>query len=59
MTEGNPLAGRKCSLTFVETRAALTRRMHHQDNITIGIGPKAQGKSLMQPGLTGSLLRKC
>jgi len=33
--------------------------MHHQDNITIGIGPNAQGKSLMQPELTGSLLRSC
>jgi len=59
MAKGNPLVGRKCSLTLAETRAALTRRMHHHDNITIDIGPNAQRKGLMQPGLTGSLLRKC
>jgi len=30
-----------------------------EDNTVTGIGPKAQGKSVMRLGLIGSLLRRC
>ena len=49
---------RKCSLTFVALRTALTRTMQHEDNTMTSTGPKAQGKSIMRLGLIGSLLRK-
>ena len=41
------------------TRATLAHRTQHQDNTITRSGPKAQGKSIMWLGLTGSLLRNC
>jgi hypothetical protein len=38
-------------------RAALTRSTQHEDNTIASSGLKAQGKSLIRPELTGSLLR--
>jgi len=43
----------------VQRRIPLTKQQATKDNTTTSSRPKAQGKSIMHPGLTGSLLRKC
>jgi len=47
----------KSSLIIAAARGALARGK--QDNTITSSGPKAQGKSIMHPGLTGSLPRNC
>lgn len=48
---------RKRSLTIVVVRKALARSMWNLDNTITGSRLKAQGKSIIQPALTGSPLR--
>lgn len=47
----------KSSLTIVAAREALARGK--QDNTITSSGPEAQGRSIMYPGLIGSLPRNC
>ena len=48
---------RRAPLVTVAAREALARGK--QDNMITSSGPKAQGKSIMHPGLTASLPRHC
>ena len=47
---------RKCGLAFVASAQHGHAASNNQDNTIAGRSPKAQGKSFMRPGLTGSLL---
>jgi hypothetical protein len=50
---------RKRSLTLVAFRIALIAQRSKVDNANASSSLKAQGKGIMRPELTGSLLRNC